>query len=173
MLVVKLLNGRGHTMSNALHNYELLFVWKFNHLNGGTMRPTNNEQRERRKKDHWIGFRIRIICLFLFRFDIAIFLILARMSIAVPFLLDHACALTMTEGRLNRRQPKKTQRNYNNIKNWIWKTVSDGKKKSEFSFWKHLPSRRIPILRHFRSRQYWHWFLWCWSIGQFRLPRHV
>ena len=29
-----------------------------------------------------------------------------------------------------------------------------------------LPSRRIPTLRHFFSLQYWHWFRWCWSIGQ-------
>lgn len=34
-----------------------------------------------------------------------------------------------------------------------------------------LPSRRIPILRHFRNLQYWHWFLWCWSMGQVRFPR--
>ena len=31
---------------------------------------------------------------------------------------------------------------------------------------KKLPSRRIPTFKHFLSRQYWHWFLWCWSIGQ-------
>lgn len=37
----------------------------------------------------------------------------------------------------------------------------------------HLPSLLIPILRHFLSRQYWHWFLWCWSIGQFLFPRQV
>lgn len=35
-----------------------------------------------------------------------------------------------------------------------------------------LPSRRIPILRHFLNLQYWHWFRWCWSIGQLRFPRH-
>ncbi len=23
------------------------------------------------------------------------------------------------------------------------------------------PSRLMPILRHFLSRQYWHWFRWC------------
>lgn len=34
-----------------------------------------------------------------------------------------------------------------------------------------IPSLRIPILRHFLRRQYWHWFLWCWSMGQLRLPR--
>lgn len=28
----------------------------------------------------------------------------------------------------------------------------------------------MPIFRHFLRRQYWHWFLWCWSIGQFRFP---
>lgn len=39
-------------------------------------------------------------------------------------------------------------------------------------FWFYSPSRRIPIFRHFLNRQYWHWFLWCWSIGQLRLPRH-
>lgn len=37
-------------------------------------------------------------------------------------------------------------------------------------FW--LPSLLMPIFMHFLSRQYWHWFLWCWSIGQFRLPLH-
>lgn len=36
----------------------------------------------------------------------------------------------------------------------------------------YSPSRRIPIFRHFLNRQYWHWFLWCWSMGQLRLPRH-
>lgn len=30
----------------------------------------------------------------------------------------------------------------------------------------------MPILRHFFSRQCWHWFRWCWSTGQLRLPRH-
>lgn len=35
-----------------------------------------------------------------------------------------------------------------------------------------IPSLLIPIFMHFLRRQYWHWFLWCWSIGQFLLPRH-
>jgi hypothetical protein len=35
-----------------------------------------------------------------------------------------------------------------------------------------LPSRFMPILKHFLRRQYWHWFRWCWSIGQLLLPRH-
>lgn len=35
-----------------------------------------------------------------------------------------------------------------------------------------IPSLLIPIFMHFFSRQYWHWFRWCWSIGQFRLPLH-
>lgn len=35
-----------------------------------------------------------------------------------------------------------------------------------------LPSLRMPIFMHFLRRQYWHWFLWCWSMGQFLLPRH-
>lgn len=36
-----------------------------------------------------------------------------------------------------------------------------------------LPSLLMPTLRHFFRRQYWHWFRWCWSIGQSRFPRHV
>lgn len=32
------------------------------------------------------------------------------------------------------------------------------------------PSLLMPILRHFLSLQYWHWFLWCWSMGQFLFP---
>ena len=36
----------------------------------------------------------------------------------------------------------------------------------------NLPSRLMPILRHFFSRQCWHWFRWCWSTGQLRFPRH-
>jgi hypothetical protein len=35
----------------------------------------------------------------------------------------------------------------------------------------YSPSLLMPILRHFFSRQYWHWFLWCWSMGQFLFPR--
>lgn len=34
------------------------------------------------------------------------------------------------------------------------------------------PSLLMPILRHFLSLQYWHWFLWCWSMGQFLFPLH-
>lgn len=34
-------------------------------------------------------------------------------------------------------------------------------------------SRLMPTLMHFRSRQYWHWFRWCWSMGQFRDARQV
>ena len=30
----------------------------------------------------------------------------------------------------------------------------------------------MPFLKHFLSLQCWHWFLWCWSIGQFLAPRH-
>ena len=30
---------------------------------------------------------------------------------------------------------------------------------------KNVPSRRMPTLRHFLRRQYWHWLRWCWSIG--------
>lgn len=30
--------------------------------------------------------------------------------------------------------------------------------------WRQLPSLRMPTRKHFFSRQYWHWFLWCWSI---------
>ena len=32
------------------------------------------------------------------------------------------------------------------------------------------PSLRMPTLKHFLRRQYWHWLRWCWSIGQLRLP---
>lgn len=35
-----------------------------------------------------------------------------------------------------------------------------------------IPSLRMPIFMHFFKRQYWHWFLWCWSMGQFLLPLH-
>lgn len=85
----------------------------------------------------------------------------------VSFALYHACVWTNDRGQIVRVEG-------NNMLDEIsiGKTVNDIKY-VEMENMENLPSRRIPILRHFRSRQYWHWFLWCWSIGQFRLPRHV
>jgi len=37
----------------------------------------------------------------------------------------------------------------------------------------NLPSLRMPTFRHFFKRQCWHWFRWCWSIGQLRWALHV
>lgn len=148
MLVVKPLNGHRLTMPNAMHNFELLFF------------RVEIQHSERGKLNR---FRIRIICLFFFSG-----LTLQFSSFPSPknihmqwvsFALDHACGFTIyiDGGQIE----------------LLWGQQQQKPLAIKKIFYENLPSRRIPILRHFRRRQYWHWFLWCWSIGQFRLPRHV
>lgn len=75
----------------------------------------------------------------------------------IIFISSLSLTLTITSSLLRQKRILKMRRCILNlIKNWMV----------------HLPSRRIPIFRHFLRRQYWHWFRWCWSMGQFLLPRH-